>query len=41
MRYLGQQSDTETIVQLIAKSKREKIIDNLIDNYFKSIEIIN
>ena len=28
-------SDTETIVQLIAKSKREKIIDKIIDSLFK------
>ena len=28
-------SDTETIVQLIAKSKREKIIDKLIDTLFQ------
>ena len=28
-------SDTETIVQLIAKSKREKIVDKIIDSLFK------
>ena len=28
-------SDTETIVQLIAKSKRNKIIDKIIDAFFK------
>ena len=28
-------SDTETIVQLIARSKREKIIDKIIDALFK------
>ena len=28
-------SDTETIVQLIAKSKREKIIDKIIDTLFQ------
>ena len=28
-------SDTETIVQLIAKSKREKMIDKLIDTLFQ------
>ena len=28
-------SDTETIVQLIAKSKREKFIDKLIDSIFQ------
>ena len=28
-------SDTETIVQLIAKSKRVKIIDKIIDTLFK------
>ena len=28
-------SDTETIVQLIAKSKREKFVDKLIDTLFQ------
>ena len=28
-------SDTETIVQLIAKSKRSKIVDKIIDSLFK------
>ena len=29
-------SDTETIVQLIAKSKRQKMIDKVIDTLFSS-----
>ena len=33
-------SDTETIVQLIARSKREKFIDKLIDALFKFKEVI-
>ena len=30
-----EQQDTETIVQLIAKSKRNKFVDKLIDALFK------